>query len=80
MKIKAKYKGAIIRDNKIGRALEVNEKNLPTFLAYGYDYLLEKEEPKKVKKKLLENDAKVTKKSNKRNSTDIEGTSNAGES
>ena len=80
MKIVAKYKGAIIQDPKIGRALEVNEKNLLTLVDAGHDYLIEVEAPKKNIKKKLKDDIKVAKKSREHSSNDIEGTSDAGES
>ena len=78
MKIVAKYKGAIIRDPKIGRALEVNEKNLLTLVDAGHNYLIEFEAPKKKIKKKLKNDIEITKKRNNDNGADTEGTSDVG--
>ena len=76
MKIVAKYKGAIIQDPKIGRALEVNEKNLLTLVDAGHDYLIEVEAPKKKIKKKLKDDIEITKKRNNDIDSYTEGTSN----
>jgi hypothetical protein len=66
MKIKKEYLGCKINDPKIGRRVEVNEKNLPTLLQYGHYYL-------------LDNDTKIKPKRSKRDSSNDSGNTNVGD-